>query len=124
MSILKRLFSPKDASSVVDGVIGGIDSLVFTPQERAKLKIEMLKTLEPFKIVQRILAFAAALHWLIAGFNVIGAVWVKELTEGKIDAVAPLLEYALSDYVFWPTMAVFSLYFSGGVIESFKRSRG
>ena len=123
MSIFKRLFNTDSANKAVDGVINGIDSAIFTDQERAQTKIKMLEALAPFKIVQRILAFAAALHWLVAGGNVMLAIWVKALTESRIDVVAPMLEYALSDYVLWPTLAVFSLYFSGGVIDSFKRGK-
>lgn len=118
MGFISRLFSPESESNVIDKITGGIDSAIYTPQEKANMKIKLLETLAPFKVVQRILAFTAALHWLIAGLNVMTAIWVKALTEGRIDVVAPLLEYALSDYVLWPTMAVFALYFTGGVLES------
>lgn len=118
MGFISRLFSPKAADSAVDGIIKGIDSAVYTPQEKANMKIKLLEALAPFKVVQRILAFAAALHWLFAGFNVIGSIWVKAYTEGRIDVVEAMTTYALSDYVLWPTMAVFALYFTGGVLES------
>ena len=123
MGILKNLFSPDSTNTIVDGIAKGIDSANFTEQERAQLKIKLLDALAPFKIVQRILAFAAVAHWLLAGFNVIASIWIREMTEGRINAVEPLLEYALSDYVFWPTVAVFSLYCSGGVIESYTKTR-
>ena len=118
MGIFKRLFSPESANNTIDKITSGIDSAIYTNQEKAEMKIKLLDALAPFKVVQRILAFAAALHWLFAGGNVIVAIWVKAYTEGRIDVVEPLLEYALSDYVLWPTMAVFALYFTGGVLES------
>jgi len=118
MGIFKRLFSPKDASNVLDSITGGIDSAFYTKQEQAGMKIKLLETLSAFKVVQRILAFSAALHWIIAGINVMVSIWVAELTDGRVDASEALLSYALSDYVLWPTMAVFTLYFTGGVLES------
>jgi hypothetical protein len=121
MGIFKRLFSPKDASNVLDAITGGVDSAFYTPQEQAEMKVKLLNTLSPFKVVQRILAFAACLHWLFVGINVVVAIWVRESTNGTIDAVTPLLEYALSDYVLWPAMAVFTLYCTGGVLESRNR---
>lgn len=121
MGFISRLFSPKSADSAVESIINGIDSAVYTPQEKASMKIKLLEALAPFKVVQRILAFAAALHWLIAGINVIVSIWAKAFTEDRIDVVDPMLQYALSDYVLWPTMAVFALYFTGGVLESRKK---
>lgn len=118
MGFFTRLFSPESANKAVDGIINGIDSAVYTPEEKAGMKIKLLEALAPFKVVQRILAFAAALHWLFAGVNVIASIWIKAYTDGRIDVVDPLLQYALSDYVLWPTMAVFALYFTGGVLES------
>lgn len=118
MGIISRLFSPESANNTIDKITGGIDSAIYTPQEKAEMKIKLLEALAPFKVVQRILAFAAAIHWLIVGINVIASIWIKALTDSKIDVVEPILEYALSDYVLWPTMAVFTLYFTGGVLES------
>lgn len=118
MGIISRLFSPESANSTINKITDGIDSAIYTPQEKAQMKIKLLEALAPFKVVQRILAFAASIHWLFAGANVIVAVWVKGLTEGRIDVVPPLLEYALSDYVLWPTLTVYALYFTGGVLES------
>ena len=118
MGILGRLFSPESANNTINKITDGIDSAVYTPQEKAQMKIKLLEALAPFKVVQRILAFAASIHWLFAGVNVMAAIWIKALTEGGIDVVEPMLEYALSDFVLWPTLTVYALYFTGGVIES------
>lgn len=118
MGIFKRLFSPESANKTIDTITSGIDSAIYTNQEKAEMKIKLLEALAPFKVVQRILAFMAALHWLLAGINVMASIWIKAWTEGGVDVVEPMLEYALSDYVLWPTMAVFALYFTGGVLES------
>jgi hypothetical protein len=123
MGIFKRLFSPESGSKTIDAITSGIDSAVYTPQEKANMKLKLLEALAPFKVVQRILAFAAALHWLIAGVNVVASIWIKAYTNGAIDVTEPMLEYALSDFVLWPTMAVFALYFTGGVLES-KNKKG
>jgi len=109
----------------------------YTEEERAEANgrtrewgLSQLEAIHPFKVIQRILAFASAGLWLFVGLNLIVAIWVRALTEGRVDAagialpsvdaVQPLLDLALSDYVFWPVITVYALYFSGGVIESIK----
>jgi hypothetical protein len=111
---------------------GGLN---YTEEEKAESDaqtrewgIRALDALAPFKVVQRILAFAAALFWIIAGLNVIIAIWVDELTkeikmiegvETLINGTSltdPMYKFATSDYVFWPVCVVFALYFAGGVL--------
>jgi len=105
---------------------GWVNDLSYTDAERAKnviitreWGIKQLDALSPFKVVQRILAFSATFLWVFIGLNVVIGLWVEAFTGVVI--VKSLLEFALSNYVLYPTLSCYSLYFSGGVIESFKR---
>jgi hypothetical protein len=126
MSWLGSLFGTKEAvNNIVDkdngllsqvgGWIGGFN---YTPEEKAEADAQtrewgfrQLDALAPFKVVQRILAFAVAGVWVIVALNVLVAIWLKDV-EVKTDMMA----FAMSDYVFWPICVVFALYFAGGVI--------
>lgn len=103
---------------------GWVNDLSYTDAEKAEDQllvkewgIKQLEALEPFKIVQRIIAFSVTFLWLIVGFNVLAAVWVEALYP-DIKIVESMLQFAMSDYVFWPVVAVLSLYVGGGVIPS------
>ena len=85
-------------------------------QETRQWGFRQLEALAPFKVVQRILAAVVAAMWSIVGLNILVAIWLKEFTDGRIDATADLMSFAFSDFVFWPTCVVFALYFAGGVI--------
>lgn len=113
-------------NGLLKGVGGWIDDFNYTDEERSVAQAEVrtwglkqLDALAPFKVVQRILAFAATTLWVICGLNVLVAIWVEALTDLKV--VTPILEFALSSYIVYPVIACYSLYFSGGVVDSFKR---
>jgi hypothetical protein len=113
---------------------GWVGGLSYTKEEQAEgdLKtrewgLRQLEALAPFKIVQRILAFNVAGVWTFLIFNIVLAIWIRVLTRKlvtfngqqvwqSVDAVTPLLEFAFSDFVFWPTVVVFALYFTGGIL--------
>ena len=95
------------------------ENLQFTGQERAAWGIAQLAALEPFKVVQRVIALSAMGIWAFVGVNLVLAIWVKAVW--GIDAVTGLLQLAMSDYVFWPVLAVLSLYISGGVFPLKKK---
>ena len=133
MGVLGKLFgTDKAIDNLLDkdqGLLvragGWVDGLSHTDQEKAEdvqktrdWGIRQLEALEPFKIVQRILAFAAALLWIIVGINVLVALWVDANTD--IVIADKMMAFAFSDYVFWPVVTVFGLYFGGGVINSLK----
>ena len=137
-SIYGRLFaSQKDIEDLTDkdnGLLVKAGSWVggfnYTDEERAEADKEtrewglrQLDALAPFKVVQRILAFSVAAVWGFAALNVIAAIWVDSSREclatevpSCVPLVEPMLAFALSDYVFWPVLAVLSLYFTGGVL--------
>jgi hypothetical protein len=98
--------------------VGGLN---YTEEERAEAVertrqwgLSQLEALAPFKVVQRILAFAVAGVWAFVAMNVVAAIWID--AKWQIGASSPMLEFAFSDYIFWPVLAVLSLYFTGGVL--------
>ena len=145
MGIFGKIFgTDKAVENIIDkdnGLLTQVGSWVggmnYTDEERAEAGertrlwgLKQLEALAPFKVVQRILAFAAALLWVFVALNVVGAIWYDAAVgctgvgeAAKCSNVAGvMLKFALSDYVFWPVVSVFALYFTGGVIESRNRS--
>jgi hypothetical protein len=122
-----------------------VNDLSYTDAEKAEnnltitqFALERLKLLEPFKIIQRIMAIATLTLWLIVGLNICVAIWINALTSKaslvcdalksnctqvvtSIDARTDFLEFAQSDYVFWPVICVFTLYCGGGVARYFRK---
>lgn len=112
-----------------------IGNFNYTSEEKAEADagtrqwgLRQLEALAPFKVVQRILAFAAAGFWIFVGVNVVVAIWIDALTRttamingvltvtGGTNVKADMMAFAMSNYVFWPVAIVFGLYFAGGVI--------
>lgn len=105
---------------------GWIGSFNYTDEEKAEADaqtrewgIRQLDALAPFKVVQRILAFSTSAFWVFVGLNCVAALWVEALWP-EIKIADRMLKFAFSDYVLWPVLAVFSLYFTGGVVNSIK----
>jgi hypothetical protein len=103
-----------------------LGNLHYSDQEKAQgdertreWGIRVLDAIAPFKIVQRILAFSVMFMWVFMGINVAVAVWIRAINP-EIDAVTGLMQFAFSDYVFWPTVAIVTLYTGGGTINSLK----
>ena len=121
---------------------GWVDGLGHTDQEQAEDRqairdwgIKQLDALSAFKVVQRILAFGAVSMWIIVGLNVLVAIWVEGMAEhvkvmrdsgevlvSTIQVRQPMLDFAFSDYVFWPVVVVFALYCTGGLLPGKWRS--
>lgn len=126
-----RLFgSEKAVDNILDkdsGLLarfgGWVGGFQFTEQERAEHNRDMrqwgirqLDALQPFKVTQRVLAFVTAGVWVFMILNIVGAIWLAD-----DETLNRLIELALSQYVAWPTISVFALYFTGGVVDSWKR---
>lgn len=101
---------------------------------RIQFALSRLKLLEPFKIVQRIIAGCTLFGWLFVLINLVIAIWVEAFTKvttiidgvsvtTSIDARTSLWELAQSDYVFWPVICVFTLYCGGGVARYFRQDK-
>ena len=129
MGLFSGLFATEKAvDNIIDkenGLLAQVGSWVggfnYTAEEKAEADAQtrewgfrQLEALAPFKVVQRILAFAAAGLWVLVALNVLVAIWL----DGTIgtNLKADMMAFAMSDYVFWPVCVVFALYFAGGVI--------
>jgi len=104
---------------------GWVDGMSYTDQEKAENQLlvkewglRQLEALAPFKVVQRILAFGVTAMWLIVGLNVMAAIWVDRFYPGSEPVTDSMMQFAMSDYVFWPVLAVLSLYFTGGILPT------
>lgn len=104
--------------SQVGGWVGGFN---YTEEEKAEADADtrewgfrQLEALAPFKVVQRILAFAAAGLWVVVAINVLVAIWLDATIGTTVKA--DMMAFAMSDYIFWPVCVVFALYFAGGVM--------
>jgi len=137
MSWLGGLFGTKKAvDNLLDKDNGlivkagtAIGNLHYSEQEKAQSSravqewsIRYLDSMSQFKVVQRVLAFAAMGLWVFFGINLVIAVWIKQIYP-DIDALTGLKEIAFSDYVFWPVVSIFALYTGGGTINSLKGGR-
>lgn len=130
MSIFGKLFATdKAVDNMLDkdkGLLvragGWVNDLGYTDAERAENNllvkewgIRQLEALAPFKVVQRILAFSVCALWILVAINVLAALWVEAFWP-HIQISERMLQFAFSDLIFWPVLAVLSLYFTGGVI--------
>ena len=149
MGVLGRLFGTDKAVDDIldkdDGLVAKagewLGNQQFTEEEKAEHRLKtrewglkQLEALAPFKVVQRILAFTIIAIWAILALNCVAGLWFDAFHPAVISATDPekvlipatdlaskMLTLASNDVIFWPTVSVLSLYFSGGVIESIKR---
>jgi len=105
---------------------GFVNNLHYSEAEKAgnnltltEFALKRLALLEPFKIVQRIIAATTLFMWVFVGLNLCVAIWVNAIY--KIDARTDFMALAMSDYIFWPVICVFTLYCGGGVARYFRK---
>lgn len=137
MNIFGKLFgTDKAVDNLLDkdkGLLvragGWVNNMSYTDADKAENQllvkewgVKQLEALAPFKIVQRIIAFTVSFLWLLVGINILVGVWVEAFNP-ELSVVDPLLQFAMSDYVFWPVLAVLSLYMGGGVIPERLRKK-
>lgn len=63
MDIIGSIFGSKE---IISGTISGIDKMILTDEEKSDYKIKFLKHFEPYKLAQRVLAFAMAINFFLA----------------------------------------------------------
>ena len=130
MSIFGKLFGTEKAvNNLIDkdnglltqtgNWIGGFN---YTDEEKAENDLlvkqwglKQLDALAPFKVVQRIIAFSVLFVWAFVAVNYVIMLWFEH---PQIDN---MLKFAMGEYVFYPTLAVLSLYCGGGTINSLKK---
>ena len=109
-----KIFNP---NKLTDAIIDAGDAIVFTDEEKARMKIELLKHYEPFKLAQRLLALIFTINFIAAFWiGVALFVWFPNLASGFLGLVKA---YDLG----WIMLAIVSFYFTGGVINGLKNDK-
>lgn len=137
MSFIGRLFGTEKAINDItdkdNGLLvragGWVNDLSYTDAEKAANALEVrkwglnqLEALAPFKVVQRILAFAISFVWILVAANVLAAIWI-EASNPEFLIKEAMLSFAFSDFIFWPVTVCYGLYFGGGLIESIRKQK-
>lgn len=141
MGIFGRLLGNNEAvdnildkdNGLLKQVGGWVDGLSHTEQEKSEAKaavrqwgIEHLKALEPFKVVQRIIAFNTMGVWSLFAINLIIAVWYDQVNRCSAldqtcvppNATEDMLAIIVTPFLAYPIISVVSLYMSGGVLPN------
>ena len=118
-SILGKIFgSKKTSEKLIDAAVGGVDSLFTTKEEKINAINRHLESMQPFKIVQRLLVLSISFTVLFlllvcvgfvisSGFGFVnGITIVKGITELVVDWN---IGYAFT--------AIITVYISGGVLK-------
>ena len=108
-----NLFGTKE---VVNGGINLIDNAFYTDQEKASMKIKLLKVYEPFKIAQRYLAFMFTGAFIIS--FLLCLVFYTLSIEYK--GILEIVEVFNIDMI---VLTIIGFYFGGGMIESLKKRK-
>lgn len=116
MSFWTKLFG---ASDIVDKVSDGIDASFFTPEEKAKHYLSVLKHIEPFKIAQRWIAVL-----VIAPYVIVWTVCALLLTlsafmadASQLMEVSDILAQRNNEVLGTPVAIIIGFYFAGGAME-------
>ena len=128
MGILGKIFGTKEA---IDTVKDGVDAVFFTPEERAKHLIDLLKAYEPFKLIQRILASMVTCVYL--GIWVISAIiYICSLFFDPCETQCNYTQFLQAskdlaqmnnDTLGLPFATIMALYFGGGMLNGALRSK-
>lgn len=105
---------------VVEGIKDGVDKAILTDEERLDYHKEMLKAYEPFKLIQRGLALAVTAMFAYIMFLETSLVIVSHWFPSAAGLADKINSLEVSSTVGYSFLAIMSLYFSGGVINSFK----
>jgi len=118
MNIFAKLFGTE---KVIGRGMDAIDSIIYTEEEKAKMevvkskvKIDLLKAYEPFKIAQRLLALLFGIPYAIA--------WVATFTASFFIDIAPQIEI-LGGTMGQIVLAIIAFYFLGGTLGSINKGK-
>ena len=106
-------------TNVINGGMDLINNAFYTDQERADRKVILLDAFTPFKLIQRFLA-----AWIVSVFMLLLLLEVVLVILGMwfpflLEAVAIVNSLVMIEMLGWSFVAVVSLYFTGGVINTF-----
>lgn len=111
LETLSKIFNP---NKLTDAIINTGDALVFTDEEQTKMKLDMLKNFEPFKLAQRLLAFIFTVNFIVSFWvSVCLFFWYPTYFDGFLKTIATF-------NLGWIMMAIVSFYFGSGFVNTFK----
>jgi len=109
------------ANEIVDMVKDGVDAAIFTPEERAKHYLDVLKFIEPFKVAQRWLAlmvlFPYVLIWFICALLFMSAMFFDAEQAARMIEICDKLAARNNDNLGTPASLIAAFYFGGGMLE-------
>lgn len=119
MGLLGRIFgSDSVIEKAADGIYNGVDKAFYTDEEKATGFITLLKSYEPFKLAQRVIAFmligAFLITWLLAVI-LFAAAGIMDST--VLHGAATNLGALNNETLGLPVTIVVGFYFGGGAIE-------
>jgi len=117
--ILGRLFgSKKNTDKLFDAAIGGVDSLFTTREEKIKAIGDHLKSIEPFKVMQRLLVLSITFTVLFLLIICVGFVIAYGFGfENGISVVKGITELVVDWNIGYAFTAIVTVYISGGVLK-------
>lgn len=123
MGVLSKIFSADKVLETADGIFQQADEMNFSNEERAKNKLELLKAYEPFKLAQRLIAMIIVpcycFGWLLSiGFTITSLLLIESQ---KYKDAALAIKETTNEMLGWSFLAIISLYFAGGVVNSFSK---
>lgn len=119
MGILSKIFGDsKNASTIVEGAVSGLDKIAFTDEERAEHAAKMgdwylrfLEATNPQNVARRFIAMVVSGVWaFLVVFSVIVFRFDKELAEYSFKT--------MTEAVLNPFMIIMGFYFAAHVVRS------
>lgn len=113
MSILKTLFG-KD--KIVDSIINGADSIIYTEEEKKENFKSFLTLYEPFKVAQRYLAVIFSVPFVvlhIGAYSLRIAFWDNQPLQDAVKVIQDDMNESLG----LPVALIIGFYFAGGAAE-------
>jgi hypothetical protein len=108
------------SDTIVDSLNKGADAIVFTEEEKSQYKLQLLRALEPFRLMQKILVFAVGVPYV--GVYILSMlVYLLSIPfPGSADALIEASKYLSTtnnDTLGSSFVAIMSVYFTGGVLN-------
>jgi len=130
MKILGKIFG---SDKVTEGLYNGVDAAFFTPEEKARHMLDLLKAYEPFKLIQRVLSTMVTCVylgvWVISAIIYICSLFFDPCsvdlgcTFSQFQTVSKDLATMNNDTLGLPFATIMALYFGGGMLEGAIRAK-
>tara|TARA_R110000787_G_scaffold28999_1_gene78952 strand:- start:668 stop:1039 length:372 start_codon:yes stop_codon:yes gene_type:complete len=117
--IIGRIFgSKKSTEKLIDAAVGGIDSLFTTKEEKIEAINNHLKTVEPFKLMQRLLVLSIVFTIIFLLLVCVGFVIAGGFGFVKGNTIAESITSLVVEWnIAYAFLAIITVYISGGVLK-------